>query len=139
MTAKVGGGAATGVQELKSAAAAAAAAPTPLLPSSAAMDCEGGGLSPPSGAAVIAAASDGAPLAEAGKALPGTAAAATATAAPRRRPRSCRRPYLVEAACCLYFCGMAAYAGQGGQWTLTGYCSAMAVAFATLSLGGSFA
>ena len=47
------------------------------------------------------------------------------------------RPYLVEGACFLFFGALAAYAGIGANWVLTGYCAVMGLAFAVLSLGGA--
>lgn len=73
-----------------------------------------------------------------GSASTGTPGPATAVKKKKKDKGFFRgRPYLVEAACFLFFGAMAAYAGMGAMWVLTGYCGIMAVAFAVLSLGGA--
>ena len=126
---QVGGGAATGVQELTMPSAPV---PTSMSPS---QDCEAGGTTsnlsanPTSVAETVATAENPTP--------PSAVKKKETTAPSKARGYFRGRPYFVEAACFLYFGAMAAYAGLGSMWVLTAYCSIMGLAFAVLSLGGA--
>ena len=149
VTAKVGSGLPTAANAATTAAAAPGGGPT------------GTAIGAPAqhdGPAAANLSGDREACAGAASAAPTLAVltAAPPAATPRHRPSVLHfcgglgRPYLLEAACCLYFCAASAYAlgawggGVGGgrgasSWALLAYCAAMAMAFAGLSLGGCMA